>query len=190
MRKFLPTLSLFLALGGLALAGGPAAGQSSLAGQEKRVLGLTKAHWVSFRDFNGKQLIYFTHLESYRCGLEEVRYSLNSMRLDKTWKLQPCDPKKANHITTDRPYITLPPGSASWIALQLTFADGTKSDIVRISRDGVLLDGGGEQVPAGGEVRLPPQRAGGPGKADIYLPKKKGDDGAYERELRLPPLGQ
>lgn len=55
--------------------------------QMKQILNMTKNNWVSFRDFNGKQLIYFTHLESYTCGIKEVRYSINSDDLDKVWEL-------------------------------------------------------------------------------------------------------
>lgn len=130
--------------------------QSALVGQEKNILEVTKSSWASFRNFNGRQLIYFTHLESYSCGLEEVHYSLNSTTLDKEWLLQPCDPKKPHNISSKRPYITLPPGTAKWIAVQITFADGTKSEVVRITKDGILLDDGAAEKPARGELRLPP----------------------------------
>ncbi len=104
--------------------------QSSLVGQEKKILGMIKDSWVSFRDFNGQQLIYFTMLESYRCGISQVRFSINSDKLDKVWQLQPCDPKKPNAVTTNRPYLSLPPGAARSIAVQLVFSDGTLSEIV------------------------------------------------------------
>lgn len=55
--------------------------------QMKQILNMTQNNWVSFRDFNGKQWIYFTHLESYSCGIKEVRYSINSDDLDKVWEL-------------------------------------------------------------------------------------------------------
>ena len=82
-----------------------AGAQSVLVGQEKNVLNLTKSNWAHFRDFNGRQLIYFTHLEAYRCGIILVSYSLNGDALDRVWQLQPCDPTKPHHITTVRPYI-------------------------------------------------------------------------------------
>ena len=110
-----------------------------LLGQEPRILGLTKGSWAYFRDYNGRQLIYFTHLETYRCGISQVRYSLNSDALDHEWKLQPCDPKAPNNITTDKPYIALPLGTASSIAVQLTFNDGSKSHLVRIDSRNQLI---------------------------------------------------
>ncbi len=113
--------------------------QSSLEGQEKRVLNLTKSSWAHFRDFDGRQLIYFTHLESYRCAIGAVRYSLDSDVLDRQWQLQPCDPKNPNAIATDKPYISLPLGSAKTIAVELTFKDGSKSDIARIDANNKIV---------------------------------------------------
>ncbi len=112
------------------LLGGQVMAQSSLLGQEKKILPMIRDSWVGFRNYNGRQLIYFTILESYRCGIQEVRYSLNSDALDKTWKLQPCNPKNPQAVTTIRPYISLPLGTAKSIAVQLTFTDGSKSQLV------------------------------------------------------------
>jgi len=98
--------------------------------QVKQILNMTKNNWVAFRDFNGKQLIYFTHLESYTCGIKQVSYSLNSDALDKTWELQPCTQKSPSPITKDIVYLTLPLGTAKSISVQVTFADGTKSEII------------------------------------------------------------
>ena len=118
----------------------PTHAQNSLLGQEKRVLSMTKGSWAHFRNFNGQQLIYFTHLESYRCGLTKVQYSLNGDTLDRVWKLQPCDPAKPHHITTDRPYITLALGTARSISIRLTFEDGSTSEVVRVSSDNQLMN--------------------------------------------------
>ncbi len=99
--------------------------------QMKQILNMTQNNWVSFRDFNGKQLIYFTHLESYTCGIKEVHYSINSDDLDKVWELQPCDTKNPMAVTKDIIYLPMPLGTAKSIAVQVTFADGTVSEIVR-----------------------------------------------------------
>ena len=98
--------------------------------QIKQVLNMTKNSWVSFRDFNGKQLIYFTHLESYTCGIKQVRYSINTDALDKTWELHTCNPKDPLKITKEIIYMTLPLGTAKSVAVQVTFTDGSESDVV------------------------------------------------------------
>lgn len=99
--------------------------------QMKQILNMTQNNWVSFRDFNGKQLIYFTHLESYTCGIKEVHYSINSDDLDKIWELQACDSKNPMAVTKDIIYLIMPLGTAKSIAVQVIFSDGTKSEIVR-----------------------------------------------------------
>lgn len=120
----------------LAAAGASAQG---LLGQEPKILELTRGSWAYFRDYNGRQLVYFTHLETYRCGISQVRYSLNSDALDKVWALQPCDPKAPHNITTDMPYIALPLGTAASVTLQLTYKDGTMSQLVRIDSRNQLI---------------------------------------------------
>lgn len=110
-----------------------------LAGMEPKILDLTRGSWAYFRDYNGRQLVYFTHLEAYRCGISKVRYSLDSDALDREWALQPCDPAKPNAITTDKPYIALPLGTAETIAVQLTFKNGKKSAVVRINTQNKLV---------------------------------------------------
>ncbi len=110
-----------------------------LVGQEAKLLDLTRGSWAYFRDYNGRQLIYFTHLEVYRCGIARAQYSLNNDSLDKEWKLQPCDLKKPNEITTDKVYISLPLKTANSIAVRLTFKDGSLSPLVRIGSDNQLI---------------------------------------------------
>ena len=119
-------------------AGAPAHAQG-LVGQEPKLLDLTRGSWAYFRDYNGRQLIYFTHLEVYRCGISRVRYSLNGDALDREWTLQPCDPNNPNAITTDKVYISLPLKTAESISVRLTFKDGKQSPIVRIGADNKLI---------------------------------------------------
>ena len=103
------------------------------AGQEKQILEMTKNNWIAYRDFNGRQLIYFTHLEAWKCGILQVSYSINSEALDQIYLLQPCDPNNPNAVTTDKPYISLPLGTSQTIAVQLTYEDGTKSEVIRMA---------------------------------------------------------
>lgn len=119
---------LFLAsLAALPFSTAPAASQGMPPEQIKQILDVTKANWVSFRDWNGQQLIYFTHLESWRCGIDFVFYSLNSTDLDQMWELDACDPSNPNAVLKEKPYIELPAGSTQSITVQLIFKDGTKS---------------------------------------------------------------
>ncbi|MCB1491948.1 MAG: hypothetical protein KDJ77_09135 [Rhodobiaceae bacterium] len=121
-------MSRFLLLVPLLLLACPGAATAQ-SGQEKQILTMTRDSWIGFRDFNGRQLVYFTHLEAWRCGIRTVRYSINDRSLDQTWELQPCDPQNPNAVTTDKPYISLAPGTAQSVSVQLTFTDGSQSPI-------------------------------------------------------------
>lgn len=107
----------------------PAAAQDMPPEQIKSILAMTKANWVSFRDWEGKQLIYFTHLEAWKCGIDKVLYGLNDAPVETEWQLEACNPKQPNTVTKDKPYLTLPAGSVKQIRVQLMFPDGTTSSI-------------------------------------------------------------
>ncbi len=102
--------------------------------QMKQILNMTKTSWVSYRDFDGKQFIYFTHLESYTCGIKEVKYSINSNKLDQVWVLQSCDKNNPMAMIKEIPYLSLKLDTAQFISLQLKFIDDTLSEVVKIKK--------------------------------------------------------
>jgi hypothetical protein len=91
--------------------------------------------WVQFREFSGKQLIYFTALQTMRCRLSEVRYSINSDALDQRFPLGACDPQQPFNIPTEDPgtnyiYLELKPNEAKTLTIQVVWQDGAGSEIV------------------------------------------------------------
>jgi hypothetical protein len=99
--------------------------------QGKQILEMTKGSWLSFRDYDGKVLLYFTHLLSYRPVIQEIRYSINSDAVDQVYKFKPSDKM---YISGDElPYITVP-ASSQYAAVQITYKDGTKSDVQKVMR--------------------------------------------------------
>ncbi|MCR6502954.1 hypothetical protein MUO32_28420 [Shinella sp. CPCC 101442] len=90
--------------------------------------------WVQFREFSGQQLIYFTALQTMHCRLREVRYSINSDTLDKTFPMAKCDPELPFNLPSDDSqnwlYLNLKPGEAQTIAVQAVWDDGSGSEIV------------------------------------------------------------
>jgi hypothetical protein len=101
--------------------------------QGKQILEMTKGSWLSFRDYEGKVLLYFTHLLSYRSVIKEIRYSINNEALDREFKFKPSD--KMFVDGNDVVYLTVPPDS-QYASVQITYKDGTKSGVQKVMRGG------------------------------------------------------
>lgn len=109
----------------------------------KQALNSTTGNWVSFRNFDGRQWLYLSHVLTWKCGLKEVRYAINSSALTERWPLPACNPQnpyaldpEAEHI-----YTYFAPDSVSFVSVQLVFADGTETDVMTY----VPCDVAGEQ---------------------------------------------
>jgi hypothetical protein len=98
--------------------------------QAKMSLNMVSGSWLSFRDYDGKVLLYFTTLMSYRPAIKEVHYSLNSEALDQTFKFKPTD--KMFEVGDDL-YLTVP-GNTQSANVQITYKDGTKSPVQKVMR--------------------------------------------------------
>jgi hypothetical protein len=99
--------------------------------QAKMTLNAVSNSWLTFRDFDGKVLLYFTTLVSYRPVLKEIRYSLNSDALDRTFKFKPTN--KMFEVGDDTS-ITVP-SSTDFATAQVTFTDGTTSSVQKFVRE-------------------------------------------------------
>jgi len=108
---------------------GVASAQMPPPAQFKMMAEAAKAQWVAFRNWNGKQWIYFTIPVTYHCGLTEIRYSLNGDDLGERWPVPECNAQMPFNVDPqkDRIYLALDPGSVSAVNLQLVYTDGTES---------------------------------------------------------------
>lgn len=118
-------------------------GKFTTAVEIKPILGMTKGNWVAVRLYEGQDLLYFTHLLSWRCGMWEVRYGLNGAPADTVFPLEPCyeDTASPNSITdmvNFLPYVTLPPESIDSIYVEIFYDDGTM-DFAQFNRNEVLI---------------------------------------------------
>jgi hypothetical protein len=90
--------------------------------------------WVQFRNFGDGQLIYFTALQTMRCRLSEVRFSINSDALDRRFPLGPCDPQQPFNIPDDPDnkfiYQRYAPDSVRTLTIQVVWSDGSGSEII------------------------------------------------------------
>ncbi len=104
-----------------------------IAGQ-KDILARMPNGWLSIQDFDGRRLVYFTHLISYRCAIDEVRYSFDTDAPDKVFEIGECDPGNPHAIPRSGPGSTVHtnvPKGTQFISVQLTYADGTLSEVQR-----------------------------------------------------------
>lgn len=110
---------------GLAWAG-PAAAQFDTAEQVKPILKMIKPQWISLREFDGRDLLYFTMLEVYRCGIEQIRFVINDGK-PQVWQTAPCEGDEAfSEIGEDQlPYVTFPLRSVDKVRIEITYDDGT-----------------------------------------------------------------
>lgn len=118
-------------------------GKYTTALEVKPILGMTKGNWVAVRNFNGQDLLYFTHLLAWRCGLWDVRYGINGAPADQIVALEPCHddmatPNALIEIEQFLPYVTLPADSVETVYVELTFDDGT-TDFAQFSRNEIQI---------------------------------------------------
>lgn len=98
--------------------------------QVKQILDVTRNSWIAFRNFDGRQLIYFTQIISWHCGIAKIRYSLNSGDLDKAFPVPKCNPLLPNNIgQDDKIHLQEALGTVDTISVQIVFDDQSASDI-------------------------------------------------------------
>jgi len=105
-------------------------GDEQLA-QGKMMLNAISGSWLSFGENNGKRLLYFTMLMSYRPVISEIRYSLNGEALDKTYEFEPSD--TMFEVGDGLLYLTVP-DDTRFAMVQVTYKDGTKSGVQKVVR--------------------------------------------------------
>ena len=67
MRRFLmPVLAAVIAVPAMAM-------DFTEADDIEPILGMTKANWIAVREWEGEDLLYFSHLITYRCAIDQVR---------------------------------------------------------------------------------------------------------------------
>lgn len=118
-------------------------GKYTTAVEVRPILGMTKSNWIGVREFNGQDLIYFTHLMGWRCGLWDIRYGINGEPATNVMPMEPCNedyaqPNVMIDVENYLPYVAYPPGSVESVYVEIVYDDGT-TDFGRFSRDEVLI---------------------------------------------------
>ncbi len=112
-----------------ALAASPLAAQNfTTAAEVKPIVGAIKGNWIAVRLWDGNDLLYFTNLLSWRCGLSEIKYVVNGGE-ETVLEAEPCYESEGApnslKVETIMPYVTLPPNSVETIEVIITYDDDT-----------------------------------------------------------------
>lgn len=102
------------------------------AAQIRPILDATKNSWVAVREWQGQDLVYFTHLLAWRCGLNKIEYSINSTAADNNWGFIACDETSVNPMalpTAQKIYGSFVLKSVRMITVKITYDDGVQDTV-------------------------------------------------------------
>lgn len=116
-------------------------GKFTTAAEVKAIMNATKGNWVAVREYDGSDLLYVTHIWSWRCGLAAMAISINDEPM-QNWPLPGCHMQYAtpNAILEEDglPYLKLRLGSVQNITIQIIYDDLT-GDVASFQRGNVLI---------------------------------------------------
>lgn len=116
-------------------------GKFTTAVEIKPILGATRGNWIAVREYGGQDVLYVTHLWSWRCGLVQMKIGLNGAA-PEVWDMPPCheDQPAPNMIgeTDGLPYRSFVLGSIEKIDVELTY-DDLSVESHSYDRAGVLM---------------------------------------------------
>lgn len=135
--SFLTFVTVFTVLGGLVSSSFADDGNKSrippLALYQKMLEINNDSGWVSFRNYEGQQWVYFSALQALHCRLHEIRYSINTLELDKRFVVAKCNPQLPFSLPPNSKWqdiaIRLPKDTAKRVAVQIIWGDGTPSEV-------------------------------------------------------------
>ncbi len=113
------------------------------ATEVRPILDATKGSWVAVRLYEGQDLLYFTSLLSWRCGLWEIRYGVNGAPADQVLEMEPCYDDTAQPAALTDPvafpiWVTFAPETVQSVTVEIDYDDGT-TDVATFERSGILI---------------------------------------------------
>ncbi|CUH76500.1 hypothetical protein [Tropicibacter naphthalenivorans] len=118
-----------------------ATGRFTTALEIKPIMQATRANWLAVREYDGQDLVYVTHLWSWRCGLVAIHYAVNDAPLEP-WPLPACheDTASPNAILPEDglPYRSYPLSSVQTVTVELIYDDLT-TEKATFNRQGALI---------------------------------------------------
>lgn len=110
-------------------------GKFMTATEVRPIIDATKANWVAVRNDDGQDLLYFTSLLTWRCGLWDIQYGINGAQAEQMVQMEPC------HVDTAQPnamldpvayplWVSFPPETVQSVTVRITYDDGTTDQAV------------------------------------------------------------
>lgn len=126
MRRYLPLILAF------SMTLPAAAANFTTSAEVKPILQATKASWVAVRLYEGRDLLYFTNLLAWRCGVSKIEYAVNGGEMT-AFEPEPCyldeaQPNAMKVQTLDTVLVPFDPNSVETVDVRLTFDDDTVED--------------------------------------------------------------
>lgn len=116
-------------------------GRFTTATEVKPILDATRNAWISVRDYDGKDLLYVTHLWSWRCGLLDLKIGINGAPPER-WPLPDCHMDQqmpAAILDSDGlPFREFPQGSIAMIEVEIIY-DDLSTERVKFNRTGMEI---------------------------------------------------
>lgn len=137
-------LRISLCLASLAMMTTAAVAQNfTTAAEVKPILEATKPQWIAVSEYDGKDLLYFTNLLAWRCGVSEIRYGLNGAAPETVFAMEAChsDAAQPNAMLMENgewPYISLDLRSVATVSLFVVYDDDTTTT-AEYDRKAILL---------------------------------------------------
>jgi len=116
-------------------------GRFMTATEVRPILTATKSNWIATREWEGQDLVYVTHLWSWRCGLAQMQVSVNGGPM-QIWPMPPChaDLPAPNSILPEDglPYAAFPLGSVQRLDVMIIY-DDLGTDTVSYNGKGLMI---------------------------------------------------
>ena len=116
-------------------------GRFLTATEIKPIMTATRNAWIAVREWEGQDLVYVTHLWSWRCGLAQIQIAVNGGPL-QIWPLPPCHaelPQPNAILETDGlPYASFALHAVERLDVLIIYDDLT-TDTASFNGDGLLL---------------------------------------------------
>ena len=116
-------------------------GKFTTATEVKPILTSTKSHWAAIREYDGKDILYFSNLLGWRCGLLQISYSINDGPA-QILPMEEChlNTGQPNAMTMEShmPFVNFELGSLQTVKVMIVYDDASK-DSVSFQRSDILM---------------------------------------------------